>query len=145
MGRSLRTRAFDQVAQMHVAAYRLSRGRVGGTVRGAPVLLLDHVGRKSGRWRTTPLLYLADGTNYVVVGSMGGSHRHPSWFVNLRDMEETTIEVDGKSIPVTVRVASAEERSRIWPRLVEMYKDYAAYQERTDREIPLVILTPIEA
>lgn len=109
------------------------------------MLLLDHVGRRSGNWYTTPLLYLADGDDYVVVGSRGGSRSHPSWFVNLREMKETTVEVRGKSIPVAVHVASTAERKRLWPELVEMYSDYATYQQRTEREIPLVVLSPISA
>jgi deazaflavin-dependent oxidoreductase (nitroreductase family) len=106
------------------------------------VLLLNHVGRRSGKWRTSPLLYLPDGVDMVVIGSKGGSHRHPAWFINLRDMGETTVEVGGRTVPVRVHVASPEERERLWPRVVEMYDEYAAYQRRTGREIPLIVLSP---
>jgi F420H(2)-dependent quinone reductase len=144
MLRALQTAAWNQFTRSHIAVFRLSRGRVGGSVRGAPILLLNHIGRKTGGWRTSPLVYLPDGGDMVVVGSRGGSRNHPAWFLNLRDMKETTVEVGGRTLSVTVRVADPEERRRLWPRVVDLYSGYAAYQRRTDREIPLVILSPIE-
>lgn len=144
MGSKWRNAGFQQFARAHTLAYKLSRGRIGGTIRGAPVLLLDHIGRRSGEWRTSPLIYIRDGDNYVVVGSKAGSHRHPAWFLNLRDMAETTIEVDGKTVPVTVKLATPAQRRRLWPKAVETYPDYANYQQRTERQIPIVILRPIE-
>ncbi len=117
-----RNAAFGQFTRVHVLAFRLSRGRIGGSIRGAPVLLLDHVGRKSGEWRTSPLLYLPDGERYVVIGSRGGAHKHPAWFLNLRDMDETTIEVDGRAVPVSVKLANPEQRAKLWPRAVQMYR-----------------------
>ena len=131
------------MTRAHVVTYRLSHGRLGGSYRGAPVLLLHHTGRKSGQDRVSPLLYLDDGDDLVVVGSKGGSHKDPAWFLNLREMPETTVEVGGERRRVKVRVASAQEREKLWPRLVDLYSDYANYQERTEREIPLVILSPV--
>ena len=131
------------MTRAHVVTYRLSHGRLGGSYRGAPVLLLHHTGRKSGQDRVSPLLYLDDGDDLVVVGSKGGSHKHPAWFLNLREMPETTVEEGGEKRRVKVRVASAQEREKLWPRLVDLYSDYANYQERTEREIPLVILSPV--
>ena len=107
------------------------------------MFLLDHVGRRSGKWRTTPLVYLQDGEDMVVVGSKGGHPRHPLWFLNLREMKETTVQRGARTIPVSVNVANAEERERLWPKVVEIYRGYAAYQKRTKREIPLVILRPL--
>jgi deazaflavin-dependent oxidoreductase (nitroreductase family) len=133
---------WNQMTRAHVVAYRLSRGKLGGKYRGAPVLLLHHRGRKSGKHRVSPLLYLSDGDDLVVVGSKGGSHKHPAWFLNLREMPETTVEVGGEKRSVKVQVASAERREKLWPRLVELYSDYAEYQARTERQIPLVILSP---
>jgi deazaflavin-dependent oxidoreductase (nitroreductase family) len=78
----------------------------------------------------------------VVVGSKGGSHKHPAWFLNLREMPETTVEVGGKRRRVKVHVASVQERERLWPGVVDLYSDYANYQARTKREIPLVVLSP---
>ncbi len=137
-------RIWNQLTRTHSAVYRASRGRIGGSYRGAPILLLNHVGRKSGKWRTIPLLYLPDGEDLVIVASKGGSHKHPGWFLNLREMDETTVEVGGETKPVRVRIADPEERTRLWPRILDLYADYAAYQRRTDREIPVVILSPIE-
>jgi F420H(2)-dependent quinone reductase len=134
---------WNQFTRAHVAAYRLTRGRFAGEYRGAPVLLLHHRGRKSGKERVSPLIYLPDGDDLVVVGSKGGSHKHPAWFLNLREMAETSVEVGGNRRRVTVRVATAGERERLWPLVVDLYADYATYQERTEREIPLVILSPV--
>jgi deazaflavin-dependent oxidoreductase (nitroreductase family) len=133
---------WNQMTRAHVVAYQLSRGKLGGKYRGAPVLLLHHTGRKSGKQRVSPLLYLSDGDDLVVVGSKGGSHKHPAWFLNLREMPETTVEVGGEKRPVKVQVASPERREKLWPRMVELYPDYAQYQARTERQIPLVILSP---
>jgi deazaflavin-dependent oxidoreductase (nitroreductase family) len=98
------------------------------------MLLLDHVGAKSGKRRTTPLTYLREGEQLVIVASKGGYPKNPSWFHNLRANPDTT--------PVRARVATPAERTRLWPRVVELYGGYRDYQKRTDREIPLVILEP---
>jgi deazaflavin-dependent oxidoreductase (nitroreductase family) len=143
LAEKLQTLAFRQLTKVHVAALRLSGGRLGATVRRAPVLILHHVGRRSGEERVCPLLYLPDGERMVIVASKGGSHRHPAWFLNLREMEETEVEVGGESKRVAVRIATPEERDELWPRVVEIWPDYAAYQRRTDREIPLILLEPL--
>ncbi len=122
--------------------YRRTGGRLGSKFSGAPVLLLDHVGRKSGKARTTPLLYLEDGGDLVVVGSRGGSEAMPAWFFNLIANPKTSVQVGSEKRSVVARQASPEEKAQLWPRLVEMFPDYAVYQERTDREIPVVILSP---
>jgi F420H(2)-dependent quinone reductase len=142
MARKSRWRIWHQYTRAQVIVYRLTRGRLWGDYRGAPVLLLHHRGRKSGKERVSPLLCLADGDDLVVVGSKGGSHKHPAWFLNLREMPETTVEVGAEKRRVRVRVASAEERAKLWPRVVELYSDYADYQARTEREIPLIVLSP---
>jgi F420H(2)-dependent quinone reductase len=127
----------------HVTVYRLSGGLIGHRFPGAPpTLLLDHVGAKSGRKRTTALTYVRDGDDYVLVASKGGHPQNPAWFHNLRAHPDTTIQVGRGKHPVHARVASAEERKRLWPRVVEIWSDYDTYQRRTDREIPLVILEP---
>lgn len=120
--------------------YRRSGGRIGGSIRGAPILLLTTTGRKSGRPRTTPLLYLRDGDDLVVVGSKGGAPRHPAWFLNLRANPEVEVELGRERRSLTARVAEPSERERLWPRLVEMYASYDSYQRKTAREIPVVIL-----
>jgi deazaflavin-dependent oxidoreductase (nitroreductase family) len=126
---------------LHAAVYRLSGGRVFGRFPGgAPVLLLDHVGARSGRKRTSPLLYVEDGENVVVVASKGGHPRHPGWFHNLRANPETTIQIGSERRAVRARLAEPDERARLWPRAVEAYGGYADYQRRAEREIPMVIL-----
>jgi deazaflavin-dependent oxidoreductase (nitroreductase family) len=139
---NLKSAAFQQVVRLHVPVYRISHGWIGGRVGRARVLLLHHVGRKSGKERVSPLLYLPDGEDLVVVASKGGSHKHPLWWLNLREMPETTVEVGGETRRVKVRQASPEERARLWPKLVKIWPDYASYQQRTEREIPLGILSP---
>jgi deazaflavin-dependent oxidoreductase (nitroreductase family) len=136
-------RIFNQITRVHVLAYRLTGGLVGKRIPGVPsMLLLDHVGAKSGTRRTSPLGYVEDGKNYVIVASKGGHPRHPAWFHNLKAHPETTIQVGGERIHVTASVATSAQRQRLWPKVVGAYGGYAGYQERTKREIPLVILTP---
>jgi F420H(2)-dependent quinone reductase len=132
-----------QVMKGHTLVYRLSGGRIGHTFPGLPsMLLLDHVGAKSGAKRTSPLLYIKDGDNLVLVASKGGYPRHPGWFHNLGAHPDTTVQVGSERRDVHARVATPEERERLWPRVVDSYGSYADYQKRTDREIPLVILEP---
>jgi F420H(2)-dependent quinone reductase len=126
---------------VHTVVYRATGGLVGHRFPGAPpMLLLDHVGAKSGIERTTPLVYVADGEDLVLVASKGGYPRNPAWFHNLRAHPETTVQVGSERRPVRARVANPSERARLWPRAVAVYGGYEGYQERTDREIPLVIL-----
>jgi F420H(2)-dependent quinone reductase len=129
-------------ARANVAVYRLTGGRLGGRLGGAPVLLLHHVGRRSGRARVAPLLYLADADRLVIVASKGGTDRHPAWFHNLMAKPDATVEVGRDRRRVTARQAIQEERVRLWPRLVAMYPPYATYQSHTDRLIPIVVLEP---
>jgi F420H(2)-dependent quinone reductase len=109
-------------------------------VGGVDILLLDHVGRKSGKRRTSPLLYIADGDDLVIVASKGGSAKHPLWWLNLRANPETTVQVGGERRRVRAREATDAERERLWPRLTKVWPDYDRYQRRTERKIPVVIL-----
>src|SRR3954454_12798099 len=125
----------------HTMIYPATRGVVGHRVPGAPrMLLLDHVGAKSGRRRTSPLGYFTDGDDVVIIASKGGHPRNPAWFHNLMANPDTTIQVGSERRDVHARVAMPEERTRLWPRAVETYGGYGGYQEKTDRVIPLVIL-----
>ena len=136
-------RLFYLGTDVHTLLYRLSRGLVGHRMPGMPaMLLLDHVGAKSGKARTTPLVYIEDGDAFVIVASKGGHPKHPAWFHNLRANPETTIQVGSRRIPVTARVATDAERERLWPEVVRAYSGYEGYQRRTDRKIPLVMLEP---
>jgi F420H(2)-dependent quinone reductase len=128
---------------LHGVIYRATNGLIGHRIPGlAPMLLLDHVGARSGIKRTIPLLYIEDGENLVIVASKGGYPKHPAWFHNVRANPDTTIQVGSDRRAVHARVADAEERARLWPQVVGAYRGYAEYQERTDREIPLVVLEP---
>jgi deazaflavin-dependent oxidoreductase (nitroreductase family) len=137
------------MAKAQVWTYRRTDGRVGGSWRvGAgfrkpvPTLLLDHRGRKSGTLFTTPLLYIRDGADVVVVGSQGGLPRHPQWYLNLVAHPDTHVQIRAERRAVRARTADAAERARLWPLLVDAYADFANYQAWTDREIPVVILEP---
>jgi deazaflavin-dependent oxidoreductase (nitroreductase family) len=126
----------------HTFLYRASGGLIGHRVPGAPpTLLLDHVGAKSGKRRVSPLTYTRDGDDLVLVASKGGYPKNPAWFHNLCANPDTTVQVGRERRPVRARVADPEERKRLWPKVVETYGGYAEYQRRTDREIPLVILS----
>jgi deazaflavin-dependent oxidoreductase (nitroreductase family) len=132
-----------QVMKGHTLVYRLTGGRVGHTLPGLPtMLLLDHVGAKSGTERTSPLLYIRDGEDLVLVASKGGYPKHPGWYHNLRAHPDTTVQVGSERRAVHARVATPEEHERLWPRVVDSYGGYADYQKRTDRAIPIVILEP---
>jgi deazaflavin-dependent oxidoreductase (nitroreductase family) len=127
----------------HAVAYRATGGLIGHRFPGTPpMLLLDHVGAKSGKRRTTPLVYLRDGHDLVIVASKGGHPRNPAWFHNLRANPDTTIQVGSERRTVHARVAPPAERARLWPQVVETYGGYEGYQQRTKRQIPLVILEP---
>ncbi len=127
----------------HVAVYRASHGLIGHRFPGAPpVLLLDQVGARSGRRRTTPLLYMRDGETVVLVASKGGHPRNPAWFHNLIAHPDTSVQIGSERRAVHARVAKAAERKRLWPKVVQMYGGYSNYQQHTERKIPLVILEP---
>ena len=122
-------------------AYRASGGRVGGRFGRASVLLLTTTGRRTGKRRTAPLAYLEDGDALVLIASFGGADVHPAWYLNLVASPEVEVRVRGGAPrQMQARVAGAEERERLWPRVVEMWGGYARYQAKTAREIPLVIL-----
>lgn len=127
----------------HAKVYRATNGLIGYRVPGAPpMLLLDHVGAKSGKHRTTPLVFARDGQNTILIASKGGYPKNPAWFHNLVANPDTTIQIGSKRMPVCARVATPEEYDRLWKRAVEVYGGYEDYRRRTDRQIPLVVLEP---
>jgi deazaflavin-dependent oxidoreductase (nitroreductase family) len=127
----------------HAKLYRATNGLIGYRVPGAPrMLLLDHVGAKSGTHRTTPLVFARDGQNTILIASKGGFPKNPAWFHNLLANPDTTIQIGSKRISVHARVATPEEYDRLWKRAVEVYGGYEDYRRRTDRQIPLVVLEP---
>jgi deazaflavin-dependent oxidoreductase (nitroreductase family) len=129
--------------QAHTAVYRATNGLVGHRFPGAPpMLLLDHVGAKSGAHRTSPLVYGVDGADWVLVASKGGYPKNPAWLYNLQANPDTSAQIGSRRQPVHAHVADPDERKRLWPLMLKVYGGYADYQRRTEREIPLVILTP---
>jgi F420H(2)-dependent quinone reductase len=138
------------MAKAQVRVFRLTNGRIGskwrigaGFRKPVPTLLLEHVGRKSGTVFTTPLLYLEDGANLIVVASQGGLPKNPQWYPNLVARPDTTVRVRKQGVRrVRARTATPDERAGLWPRLVELYADFEKYEKWTDREIPVVILEP---
>ncbi|HJP66356.1 MAG TPA: nitroreductase family deazaflavin-dependent oxidoreductase [Actinomycetota bacterium] len=133
----------NRLFRLHTWAYRATRGRVGHRFPGAPpMLLLDHVGARSGVKRTTPLAYMPDGAAWLVVASKGGHPSHPAWYHNLLANPDTEVQVGRDRVPVRAHVAAGEERARLWPLAVEHNPLWGGYQEHADREIPLVVLEP---
>jgi F420H(2)-dependent quinone reductase len=128
----------------NTVAYRLSRGRVAAHVPGGgPICLLTTTGRRSGRPRTVPLLYIPyDDDRIVVVASHGGMSTHPAWYLNLIADPRATVDIGSRHRPMTARVATDAERTELWPALTAVYPHFDAYRRRTDRLIPVVILGP---
>ncbi len=138
----MRPAAIRAIGALNTWLYRLSGGKLMGRMpTGAPICLLTTTGRKSGRHRTVPLLYLADGDDFIVVGSQGGAPRHPGWFLNLEANPQAEIELGHRRVPVTGRRLSPEERDRFWPHLVALYPPYEQYRRATTRNIPVVRLS----
>jgi deazaflavin-dependent oxidoreductase (nitroreductase family) len=134
---------FRGINAFHRSVVRATRGRVGGSLAGMPVVTLETTGRKSGEPRRTMLTApVVDGETVVLVASYGGDSRHPAWYLNLCANPEVAIEMNGRRRDMRARVATADEKAALWPRIVKSYRGYAAYQKRTDRDIPVVLLTP---
>ena len=129
---------------LHTVAYKATGGLIGHHIPGvkAPMLLLHHTGAKSGVERTAPLLYIPDGDAVAIIASKGGYPKNPAWFYNLKANPDTTVQIGRERRPVHARVAGGEERQRFWDRAVELWPQYADYQARTDRQIPVVVLDP---
>jgi deazaflavin-dependent oxidoreductase (nitroreductase family) len=125
----------------HVRIYRETGGERGYHWKGTTILLLTTEGRRSGESRTTPLIHRTDGDRWIIVASRGGTPANPGWYENLKANPEVTIQVRDETIPVLATTAAGEERERLWSRMAEVWPDYDAYQARTEREIPVVVLT----
>lgn len=131
------------MTRMHVRLFQASGGRIGGTLDGAPLLVLHHTGAKSGARRQSPVIHMRDGENLVIVASLLGSPKNPAWYHNLRaHPDDVEVDVRGGRRTVRARQATHEEAAELWPRLVESYPPYATYTTRTDREFPVMILEP---
>jgi deazaflavin-dependent oxidoreductase (nitroreductase family) len=133
---------FELFAAGHRGLYRASGGKLGGTMKGVPILLLRVRGRKSGKLRTMPLMYTRDGENLVLVASKGGAPRHPAWYLNLQG-QEAEVQVGRDRRRVRARDAEGDERERLWAEMVALWPDYEEYQRKTTRRIPVVVLEPV--
>ncbi len=131
----------DLFGDEHVRVYREPAGERGYHWRGATILLLTSRGRTSGESRTTPLIHRTDGDRWVVVASKGGAPANPSWFENLMADPQSEIQVLADTIPVQATVAEGEERDRLWSLMAEVWPAYNDYQARTERQIPVVVLS----
>jgi deazaflavin-dependent oxidoreductase (nitroreductase family) len=131
------------MSRSHRAILRLSGGRVLNTAFGMPAIELETIGRSSGKRRTTMLTSpVHDENRVVLVASKGGDDRHPQWYGNLTANPDVVITIAGVSRPMRARTASPEEKATLWPQIIASYKGYGGYQEKTERDIPVVICEP---
>ncbi|MGW5382527.1 nitroreductase family deazaflavin-dependent oxidoreductase [Nocardia sp. NPDC003963] len=130
------------VGATHVTRYQETDGEVGYVWNGTRILLLTATGRRTGRPRTSALIYGRDGADYLVVASAGGAEKHPGWYLNLRANPEAEIQIKAERVRVTAHTATAAERPRLWALATEYWPNYDVYQTRTSRVIPLVVLSP---
>jgi deazaflavin-dependent oxidoreductase (nitroreductase family) len=134
-------RTIRLMGRFHAWLWTLTRGRFVDSVGAAPFLLLTTTGRKTRRLRTTPVLYLEDGRDFVVVASFGGNDMHPAWYLNLKECPEAEVVIRGERRRVIAREITSEKKELIWRGLVKLYPQFEIYQQRTSREIPLLRLT----
>jgi deazaflavin-dependent oxidoreductase (nitroreductase family) len=130
------------ITVVHRALYRATGGRIGARARGAQMLLLTTLGRRSGQRRVTPLLYVEDGERFVVVASNAGDDRHPGWLLNLRKQPAVEIQIGSQHIRVQAHEANDAESERLWPKLLSSYEHFRDYRTHTQRHIPVVVLEP---
>lgn len=128
--------------QLHVVLYRLTNGKA--QIPRYPTMLLTVRGRKTGKLRTIPLIYIPDGQRFIIAAAYSGSDHHPTWWLNLQQSGEALVQVMGAKVRVRAVQATPREREDFWPRLVAMYPYFTEYQERTERQIPVIILEPTE-
>lgn len=126
-----------------ISAYLATDGKEPDFRGGTPLLLLTVKGRKSGLWQRTALICGEVDGNYLIVASMGGAPKHPVWYLNLQTNPEVHLQVGGRKFAALARTATAEEKPALWEKMVGVYPDYADYQEKTERDIPVVILEPV--
>jgi deazaflavin-dependent oxidoreductase (nitroreductase family) len=137
------TQAWKAFQATHLGLFRLSGRRLGTNFGGVKVLFLHHFGAKSGAERISPLLYVEDGKNLAIIASKGGHVKHPAWFHNLKAHPDVRVEMRGEVRNVRARIASGDERERLWKKAAKVWPDYETYQRRAPhREIPVVVLEP---
>jgi deazaflavin-dependent oxidoreductase (nitroreductase family) len=129
---------------VHTGLYRATGGKLFGRMGKSPIMLLNTVGRKTGRKRTSPLLYVMDGEDFVIIASKGGAPAHPAWYLNLKANPDATVEVGDREVRVRPEEVDSEEKVRLWQKMIEMYPTYDDFQTKTKREIPLLVLRPVK-
>lgn len=133
---------FKFITSIFASLYRMTDGRIGGSMAGLGVLLLTTTGRKSGKAWTTPLGYFEDDGTYVIIASNMGGDRNPAWFLNLKSNPQVTIQVKDRQLTAIAEPANPDKRNELWARLVSLSPRYANYEKQTSRVIPMVILRP---
>lgn len=130
------------ISWLNVSVYRLSGGRVMGKMNGTPICLVTMTGRRTRRKITLPLMYNPDGENVILVASLGGAPKNPAWYYNLLADPNIEIELGARKRKMHVTQATREQKAALWPRVVANFPNYAVYQEKTDRDIPVLICAP---
>ncbi|TDW77206.1 nitroreductase family deazaflavin-dependent oxidoreductase [Kribbella pratensis] len=139
----LKDRLYKVFTRLHLAVFLGSKGRLFGRAMGMPIVGLQTIGRRSGQRRTTTLAApIVEDDRVVLVASFGGDERHPAWYHNLRANPAVQVTLRGRTRPLMARTATGTERSALWERIVAVYDGYGRYQDRTDRQIPVVVLEP---
>jgi deazaflavin-dependent oxidoreductase (nitroreductase family) len=133
---------FKFLIAINLAVYKLTKGALGGSMVGLGVLLLTTTGRKSKKLITRPLGFFPDGDKYVIIGSNGGSDSHPNWYLNLQENPKVHVQIKERQFDAMAAPAAEPERKRLWDKLVELSPWYVRYAEKTQRVIPMVVLTP---
>lgn len=141
----MKDRNLKLASQFHRSLYQLTGGLLGTRLVNNDMLLLTTTGHRTGKRHTVPLLYLSDMGRYVVIASYGGRPQNPAWYTNLVANPEVEVQIGRRRFAVTARTADPDERAALWPLIVDAYKRYAEYQARTDREVPVVYLDPVES
>jgi deazaflavin-dependent oxidoreductase (nitroreductase family) len=134
--------AMKYFARAHIWIYRRTNGRVGAKLLWFPAALITTMGRKSGRPRTTPTLYLDDGDRVILPASFGGRDSNPAWYLNLESNPEVHLQIRSRHLDLRARDATEDERKRYWPRLIRIYPPYRGYRRAADRVIPMVVCEP---
>jgi deazaflavin-dependent oxidoreductase (nitroreductase family) len=134
--------AMKYFARAHIWVYQHTDGRIGAKLLRFPSALVTTTGRKSGRSRTTPTLYLRDGDRVILPASFGGRDANPAWYRNLKSNPEVHVQIRGEHLDLVARDATDAERKRLWPKLIDMYPPYRGYRDAADRVIPLVVCEP---
>jgi deazaflavin-dependent oxidoreductase (nitroreductase family) len=143
MNRNSFFKIFRFFLAINVFLYRLTGGKFGNRVQGLPVLLLTTIGRKSGKKRITPLGYLEHDGSYAITATNAGFDTHPAWFHNLKNHPQVELQIGNHQLTAKAEPADPTLRQQLWVKFVERAPGYGAYEKRTSREIPLVVLRPV--